>query len=165
LRLSAIGGLLCALVLTLCHDLHAATANTVVTVSARVNSQAKIILSTNALNFVTFYHEFEDIVTANENPVSITAKARTGSSSTVTLTFLAADDLRSTHQTIPISNITWTSTGDGFQNGTMSKTTPQTVGRWTGAGSHSGTLSFSLQLTNQNSAEYTSSGTFTLIAP
>jgi len=149
-------------------ELFAATATGSLTVNARITSHAKITLDRDTINFVDLTQEFDASIPANENPVNITAKARTGTSSPVTLTFLAADDLRSDvwWKSIAISNVTWTAMGSGFHNGTMNKTSAQTVGTWTGPGSHAGTLSFFLK----NSlfyftGSYQSSGTFTLTAP
>lgn len=156
----------CALVLLQAEGVLAATANQTLSIAARVNSQAKITLNVGAINFIDFSSDNWDSVPANENPVAITAKAKTGSNSTVTLTFLASDDLRSSHHTIPISRVTWTATGTGYQNGTMSKTSAQTMGTWTGPGSYAGTLSFFLDTHVPQAADtYTSSGTFTLTSP
>jgi hypothetical protein len=144
----------------------AANANQTLNLSAQVNSRAKIVLNVGAINFIDFSSDNWDSIPANENPVAITAKAKTGRNSTVTLTFLASDDLRSGHHTIFISNVTWMATGAGFQNGTMSKTSAQTVGSWTGPGGYAGTLSFFLDTHVPQAADtYTSSGTFTLTAP
>jgi len=124
-------------------DLLAATATGSLTIDARITSHAKITLGANVINFVEFYHEHEDTIPANENPVAITAKARTGSNSTVNLTFLADGDLRSDHQIIRINSVTWTAEGEGYRNGTMSKITPQTVGTWTGPAATPGPYRFS----------------------
>lgn len=158
--------MVCALVLLQAGDLLAANANRTVNLNAQVNTQAKITLNITSINFVDFISDNWDSIPADENPVTITAKARTGSSSTVTLTFLASGDLKSSKQTIPISRVTWTATGNGYRNGTMSKTSAQTVGTWTGSGGYAGTLSFFLDThVSQDAGTYTSSGTFTLTAP
>lgn len=68
-------------------DLFAATATGSLTVNARITSHAQISLGTNVINFVEFYHEHESSIPADENPVAVTAKAKTGSNSAVTLLF------------------------------------------------------------------------------
>ena len=73
-------------------------------------------------------------IPATENPVQVTANVTTGNNKTVTLTALAQGDLVSGSNTIPISNVTWTASGNGFSAGTMSKSAAQQVGRWTGTG-------------------------------
>lgn len=158
--------MVCALVLLHADGVLAASVNQTLNLSAQVNSRAKIVLNVNAINFVDFVGDHWDVIPANENPVAISASARAGNSSIITLTFLASGDLRSTHRTIPISQITWTATGSGYQNGTMSRTTPRTVGTWTGAGSHTGALSFFFDVRpSDQTGDYTSNGTFTLTAP
>jgi hypothetical protein len=159
-------GLICALVLFQAEGSLAASANQTLNLSAQVNSRAKIVLNVGAINFVDFRSDNLDNLPANENPVAITANAKTGNNSTITLTFLASDDLRSPTRTIPISCVTWTATGAGYQSGTMSKTSAQTVGTWTGPGSYAGALSFFFDTKVPQAADsYTSSGTFTLTAP
>jgi hypothetical protein len=159
-------GLICALVLLQAEGSLAASANQTLNVSAQDNSRAKIVLNVGAINFVDFSNDNLNNLPANENPVAITVKVKTGNNRPITLTFLASDDLRSPTRTIPISNVTWTATGAGYQSGTMSKTSAQTVGTWTGPGSYAGALSFFFDTkVPQAAASYTSSGTFTLTAP
>jgi hypothetical protein len=98
-------GLVCVLVLLQADDLLAATADQTLNLSAQVNSRAKIALNVNTINFVDFIDEPQNIIPANENPVPITASARTGSNSTVSLTFLAHDDLKWDKWTIPIEGL------------------------------------------------------------
>ncbi len=158
--------MVCVLVLLQADGLLAATANQTLDLSAQVNARAKIVMNVNAIKFVDLIGGNLNIIPASENPVAITANARTGSNSPVTLTFLASGDLQSPNQTIPISKVTWTATGTGYRNGTMSRTAAQTVGTWTGSGSYAGALSFTLDLTgNDKTGDYTSSGTFTLSGP
>jgi hypothetical protein len=74
--------------------------------------------------------------------ITINARARVPRNSQVTLTVQSTDDLRSGVTVLPAALITWTSTGSGFSGGTLSRTTPQLVGRWTGSGVRTGTQSF-----------------------
>ena len=60
----------------------------------------------------------------------------------VTLTVQSTDDLRSGTVTLPASLITWTAQGSGFVPGTMSMSSAQVVGTWTGSGVRSGSQSF-----------------------
>jgi hypothetical protein len=159
-------GMVCVLVLLQADNLLAAAVNQTLNLSAQVNSRAKIALNVNTINFVDFIGEFEDTIPANENPVPITANARTGSNSTVSLTFRANGDLKSGNRSIPINRVTWTATGAGYQNGTMSWKNAQTVGTWTGSGSYAGSLSFFFDLrSDYKTGDYTSSGAFTLSVP
>jgi len=136
------------------------------TVNLAISARAKLTLGVNAINFPDADPDTSPSVSATENPVSVTAKVRTGASSTATLTHLASGDLTSGGNTIAISNVTWTVTGSGFVPGTMNRTTAQAAGNWTGSGSYSGTFSFSI-VNNWSYAtgNYTASTTYTLTAP
>jgi hypothetical protein len=61
-------------------------------------------------------------------------RARVQRNSQVTLTVQSTDDLRSGVTVLPASLMTWTVTGSGFAGGTLSRSAPQLVGRWTGSG-------------------------------
>jgi len=136
------------------------------TVNMGVNARAKLTLGVSAINFPDADPDTTPSVAATENAVSVTAKVRTGASSTATLTHLAGGDLTSGGNTIAISNITWTATGTGFQAGTMNKSTAKTVGSWTGSGSYSGTVSyFIVNSWSYTTGNYTVSTTYTLTAP
>jgi hypothetical protein len=74
--------------------------------------------------------------------ITVSARARTSRNSQITLTVQSTDDLRSGTTILPAALITWSASGTGFFSGTLSRTTPQLVGRWTGSGARAGTLSF-----------------------
>jgi hypothetical protein len=77
----------------------------------------------------------------------------------------AADELRSGLNTIPASQVTWTATGAGFTNGTLSSVSAQIVAAWTGSGVHTGTQSFFFRnLWSYATGTYTVTITFTLSA-
>jgi len=136
------------------------------TVSMAVNARANLTLGVSAINFPDADPDTTPSIAATENPVSVTAKVRTGFSSTATLTHLAGGDLTSAGNTIAISNVTWTATGAGYVAGTMNRITSQTAGSWTGSGNYSGTFSFFI--VNSWSyivGDYTVSTTYTLTAP
>jgi hypothetical protein len=121
------------------------------TLSSTINARAKLEFGMLTLNFPDRNPDSFPSITANENPVNVTSSARTGSSLTAILICLASGDLISGTNSIPISNITWQSTGSGYVAGTMSKTAQQTTGSWTGSGKRTGTLSYFLT----NSWSYT----------
>ena len=83
--------------------------------------------------------------TGHDAPSAIMAKARTTRNAQVTLTVQSTDDLRSGTVTLPASLITWTAQGSGFVPGTMSMSSAQVVGTWTGSGVRSGSQSFLFQ--------------------
>lgn len=89
--------------------------------------------------------------------MDIDVKARTSAAGSVTLTVLASGDLASGGNTIPVANLTWTSSGSGFQNGTSNKTVAQPVGSWTGSGNPNGAQTCALA----NSWTYVT-GTYTV---
>jgi len=136
------------------------------TVNATVSARATLSIGQTTIHFPDADPDTVTSIPATENAVSVTAKVRTGSGSTATLTHLAADDLKSGSDTILIGNVTWTVTGAGFQLGTMNKTTPQTAGSWTGSGNRSGTFSYFLANSwSYATGGYTASSTYTLTAP
>ncbi len=135
------------------------------TVNATVAARAKLTLGSAAINFNDADPDSGPI-SANENPVSVDVKIRTGSSSTATLTHQAAGDLTSGSDVIAITNVSWTAGGSGFVAGTMDSATPQSAGSWTGSGDRSSTFSFSLANSWSYAAgSYTASSTYTLTAP
>ena len=134
-------------------------------VCAAVNARASLTLG-STLTFPDASPETTPSISANEGPISITAKARTSTSGNVTLTALASNDLASGSDTIGITNITWTASGTGFVAGAMSKATAQTVGSWTGSGEKTGTLTFALANNwSYPTGNYTATVTYTLTAP
>ena len=135
-------------------------------IKATVGSWAKLTLGETAINFIDTDPDTVSIP-ASENAVSVTVKVRTGSTSAVTLTHLAAGNLTNADSDeIPIGNVTWTATGAGYVAGTMNRITSQTAGSWTGPGSHDGTFSYSLVNSwNYAPGDYTINSTYTLTAP
>jgi hypothetical protein len=136
------------------------------TVNATVSARASLSIGQVAIHFVDADPDGTPSISATENPVSVTAKVRTGSATTATLTHLAGGDLVSGSDNIAIGNVTWTVTGAGYQAGTMNKSTAQTAGSWTGSGNRSGTFSYFLANSwNYATGSYTASSTYTLTAP
>jgi len=124
-------------------------------VTANVAAKAKLTLGVGSFTFADA--DPDATATMTSSAVSVAVNARTSPTGAVTLTVLASGDLDSGSATIAINNLTWTSTGAGFQPGTSNKTTAQTVGGWTGSGSRTGGQTFSLP----NSWTY-ATGTYTV---
>ena len=112
------------------------------TLNATFNGLARITFSSSTISFPDADPDFVPSIPASQGPITITAKARTSPNGSVTLTVLASDDLRSGVNTIPAANVTWTATGSGFTNGTLSAASPQLVATWTNSGVRSGTQTF-----------------------
>ncbi|HEX7124757.1 MAG TPA: hypothetical protein VF406_03135 [Thermodesulfobacteriota bacterium] len=152
---------------TLPSTVEAATANQNLTINAVVNDRATLTLSTATINFPDSDPETVLSIAASENPVTVSARVRTGATSTPTLTVQANGDLSNGTDTIPISNVTWTASGSPFVAGTMNATVAQSAATFgTGSGSYTGT--FSYFLANDwayNVGTYTATATYTLTAP
>lgn len=163
--------LIMALVLAMlaCGAVWAATTNTdsaTLNISATVNAKAKLTVDSTTVTFPDADPESGALIPASEGAIGVHAKVRVGTSP-ATLTWIAADDLKSGTDTITIDNVTWTATGTGFTvNGTLNKTTAQSVGSWAGSGSYDGTISpFLTNSWNYKAGSYAVSSTLTLSAP
>lgn len=136
------------------------------TFSANLGGIAKLSFSSNALSFPDADPDTVPLIAAAGGAITITAKARASLSATVTLTVLAADDLRSGVETIPASALTWTGSGAGFVNGTVSRATPQVVASWTGSGIRTGTQTYRFQNSwSYRTGTYSVSLLYTLVSP
>ena len=136
------------------------------TVNAQVDARAKLTLGASTINFPDADPDEVPSISASQNPVTVTAKVRTGKNSTATLEHQAAGDLKSGGDEISISNVTWTATGTGYEPGTMNKTTKQTAGSWVGSGSRTGSFSYFLANSwDYATGNYTVTTTYTLTAP
>jgi hypothetical protein len=113
--------------------------------SANVTSLARLSLSNTSITFPDADPETVLQVPAASGPLQITARARTPRNTLVTLTVQANSDLRSGVTTLPASLITWSGSGPGFLDGTMSRLSPQLVGSWTGSGARQGTQLYRFQ--------------------
>lgn len=98
-------------------------------------------LGAGTLRFADAHPGTTPMIPAVENPVGITVNF-TGPGNWV-LTVLSGGDLESGSGSIPISRVRWTGSGAAFRNGTLSKTSAQTVA--SGNGSATGALTFYLQ--------------------
>jgi len=93
---------------------------------------ASLTLDVASLTFPASDPDITPQIAALENPVTVTVRVRGAVSTIADLTILAAGDLLSSADSIPITGITWTATGAGFVAGTLSKIDPQTMGHWFG---------------------------------
>jgi hypothetical protein len=136
------------------------------TLNANLGGIAKLSLSSTTLSFPDADPDTVPLIPAAGGAITITAKARASLAATVTLTVVAADDLRSGVDTIPASALTWTTAGTGFVNGTVSRATPQVVGSWTGSGIRTGTQTYRFQNSwTYKTGTYSVSLLYTLVSP
>ena len=167
MKLTRIAALLLVLTFLLAGAAWAATDSKNLTINATVAATAKLSLGVAAINFPDADPDITPTINASENPVSVTAKVKTGRLTNATLTVVTGSDLVSGADTIPVDpNVKWTATGAGFVGGTMNKTTPQSAGLWTGSGNYSGTFSYTLANSwSYNTGNYTATATYLLTAP
>jgi len=164
-RLLFIGTAIAAIALM--QPLGAASTTGNVTVSATVAATAKLTLGTTTVTFDDKDPDTFGSIAANEGAVSIVAKGKTTTGSSITLTLQAADDLKSgPSDTIGIGNVTWTASGTGFAAGTMSKSSAVSVGSWANSGNRTGSVTFALANSwSYATGNYSVSATYTLTAP
>ncbi len=155
-----------AFALVATQGLGAATATGSLSATVTVSAMAKLTLSTATVTFPGADPDVSPSIAASEGPITITAKGKTSTGATISLTLIAADDLLSGSGSIPISNVTWTASGAGFVAGTMSRAAAQTVASWTNSGNRTGTQSFALANSWDYAAgSYTTTAQYTLTAP
>ena len=112
------------------------------TLSVNLGSLARVAFTSTTVAFPNADPDTVPKVAGAPASIDITAKARTTRNSQVTLTVQSTDDLRSGVTVLPAALITWTATGTGFVAGTLSRTSAQVVGSWTGSGVRAGSQSF-----------------------
>ena len=140
-------------------------------VTATVNSSAKLTLGAATLTFPDSDPDTVPSIAATEGAISVNAKAKTGSLSSVTLEVRSsggsAGDLVSGSDIIPISNLSWAGAGIGFVAGPTSMTNAnQSAASWTGSGNRNGTQTFSLVNSWSYAAgTYIATITYTLTSP
>lgn len=111
------------------------------TLSADLGPIAKLSFSSTTLSFADADPDVLPQIPASGGPITITAKARAAQGQVV-MTVIATGPPRSGVNTLPADAFTWTATGAGFVEGTVSATTPQVVGSWTGSGVRVGSQTF-----------------------
>ena len=112
------------------------------TLSVNLGSLARVAFASTSVAFPNADPDTVPLVAAVPAAIGITAKARTTRNAQVTLTVQSADDLRSGVTVLPASLVTWTAAGAGFVAGTLSRSSAQVVGLWTGSGVRSGSQNF-----------------------
>lgn len=144
----------------------AATDTKSIVMKAIIEKVAKLIVETNTIVFPNMDPDEVKQVPALQNDIKVTVKARTGSTSPVSLNVIADGDLVSGIDMIPVQNVTWQATGAGFSNGTLSKSAVQTAGSWKGSGIREGTFRYYLNNNwNYQKGEYRVTVTYTLTTP
>lgn len=138
------------------------------TIKAEVKNLSKLELNTTTISFDMGSLSPDDapIISSPSSQISLICKARAGGNNKITLTVMATNDLVSGSDIISINNINWIATGSGFIDGTMDKTSSQTIGTWTGSGVRSGTITFRLiNRWEYARGDYGTTALFTLITP
>jgi hypothetical protein len=137
-----------------------------IVIKAKVEKVAKVIIDTNTITFPNMDPDEIRQVPALQNDIKVTVKARTGSTSPVNLHVIADGDLVSGPDTIPVQNVIWQASGQGFLSGILSKSTVQTAGSWKGSGVREGVFRFYLNNSwNYQKGEYQVTVTYTLTTP
>jgi hypothetical protein len=137
-----------------------------IVIKAKVEKVAKVIIDTNTITFPNMDPDEVKQVPALQNDIKVTVKARTGSTSPVNLHVIADGDLVSGPDTIPVQNVIWQASGQGFLSGILSKSTVQTAGSWKGSGVREGVFRFYLNNSwNYQKGEYQVTVTYTLTTP
>jgi hypothetical protein len=136
------------------------------TLSVNLGSLARVTFASATVTFANADPDTVPKVAGVPASVAITAKARTTRNAQVTLTVQSTDDLRSGVTVIPASMVTWTATGAGFVPGTLSRSSAELVGSWTGSGVRSGSQSFFFENRWTHSpGTYTITLVYTISAP
>jgi hypothetical protein len=145
--------------------LGAADTTSILTVNATVAATASLTLGAGSISFPDANPDTTASIPGNA-ALSVVAKGKTSTGSSITLTVLAGGDLTSGTDTIPVSNVTWTTGSSGFVAGTMNGTVAQSVGSWTNSGNRPGSLNFFLANSwDYAVGNYSTTATFTLTAP
>jgi hypothetical protein len=123
----------------------AAAQTATATFSANFGGIAKFSLSGTTVTFPDADPDTVPQIPASSGPLTITVKTRATPGSTVRLTILATDNLRSGVNTIPATALSWTTTGAGYVGGTANTFAAQTLGSWTNSGINVGTQNYRFQ--------------------
>ncbi len=144
----------------------AATDTKSIVMKARIEKAAKLIVDTNTIVFPNMDPDEAKQVPSIQNDVKVTVKARTGRTSPVNLNIIADGDLISGPDMIPVQNVIWQASGEGFMNGILSKSTVQTAGSWNGSGIRQGAFRYYLNNSwNYQKGEYQVTVTYTVTTP
>ncbi len=144
----------------------AATDTKSILIRAKVERVAKVIVDTNTITFPNMDPDETRQIPATQKDIKVIVKVRTGSTSPVDLNIIADGDLASGSDTIPVQNVIWQVSGQGFMSGTLSKSTVQTAGSWKGSGVREGLFRYYLNNSwNYQRGEYQVTVTYTLTVP
>lgn len=156
-------GLASAALLLMSSEVSAQTVNQPLAVSVTIGSRAQLTLST--ANLVIPDGDPATVASLVAPGLTVTVGARTASAQPINLTVLASGDFTGSG-TIPIGNLSWATTGTGFNLTGTSATTAQPVGQWTGSGLRTGVQTYSL-LNDWAYAPgtYATTLTYTLVVP
>ncbi|HEX5324691.1 MAG TPA: hypothetical protein VFW40_12960 [Capsulimonadaceae bacterium] len=135
------------------------------TIAVHVESEATLSLDSPT---VTFPSDNPSLVSKIDQlgTVNIEARARTSDSGDICLTALAASDLKSGSDIIPIGAMSWDATGLGYsQIGILSDTQAQLLGSWNHSGIYDGAITYLLDNEWDYAAgTYSTTVTYTLTA-
>ena len=127
----------------------------------------QLSVSPRTITFASANPDTSPTVTAA--PISVTVRVKGPKTLQWHLSVLADGDLVAGPSTIPISNVTWAATqAPPFQNGTLSRTTAQTLAGGSGALNPGTTSTVTFSLVNSwlyDAGTYTQTLTFTLSSP
>ncbi len=138
------------------------------TIRAEVRNVSKLEVDSTTILFElgNINPDVDPIIESASSQITVQCKARAGPASDVSLTIQAAGDLLSGSDSISINNINWIASGNGFLNGTMNNTFPQTMGSWKGGGVYTGRISFRLiNRWEYSSGDYSTTALLTLTVP
>jgi hypothetical protein len=156
-------GLICLLLATVGF---AATDIETITINATVGDHAKLTINPTTINFPDADPDLVDPIPAIENSVSVQSRVRTSDTTMSTLTCASDGDLISGGDMIDITNVTWTSTGAGYIDGTMDDAVEQLAGSWSGPGTFAGTFDYFLANSwDYATGNYSQTVVYTLVAP
>jgi hypothetical protein len=131
--------------------------------SAAGTPGATLTLSVGSISFPSASPGTTPSIAATQNPMNVAVK--TTGAAIWALTVLANGDLTSGGDIIAINNVTWTATGAGFVNGTLSKTTAHILAVGIGSVNFTGTQSYFLANSwNYKSGSYSQTVVYTLVA-
>jgi hypothetical protein len=135
-------------------------------IKARIEKVVKLIIDTNLITFPNKDPDEVKQVPALQNDIKVIVKVRTGSASPINLNMIAEGDLVSGSDTIPVQNVIWQASGQGFLGGNLSKTSVQPAGFWTGSGVREGAFRYFLNNSwNYLRGDYQVTITYTLTTP
>jgi hypothetical protein len=128
-----------------------------------LGSRAKLVVETNTVTFQNNRVGKLISIPALENDVKVIVELPSGGAC---LLVMAEGDLVSDSDIIPIEEVVWQVSGDGFMGGPLSKKTTQKAGSWIRGGVAEGHFRFFIKDgRNYPEGKYRATLTFTLSAP